>query len=152
MNPDSMSDLEKGALRAALAVLRGINLETEIINGLKQAFAAAGQVLRRLLDELAAVLERLRQQVGAFQPAQLLKTITDALSRAKALAENLNGHLFLQPLYNQLDAAIRSFESLKPGQLLDPLQGPYQMMLAAVDQLNPAAWLTPLNDLYAAID
>src|SRR5439155_26142370 len=115
MNPDAMSDLEKGALRAALAVLQAIDLESQIIKGLKQAFATAGQALRRLLDELAAVLDRLRQQVGAFQPAQLLEAITQALARAQSLAEDLNGRLLLRPLYDQLDAATRAFESLGPG-------------------------------------
>ena len=152
MNPDAMSDIEKGALRAALAVLQSIDLEGKIIDGLKQAFAAAGQALRRLLDDLAAVMERLRQQVGAFQPAQLLESITQALTRAQSLAENLNGRLLLRPLYDQLDAATGAFAAVGPGQLLDPLQGPYQTMLGAVDQLNPAAWLAPLNDLYTAID
>jgi hypothetical protein len=152
MNPDALSDVERLALQGALAVLRAIDLETEIVAGLKTAFAAAGREFRRLLDELGMLLETLRQHLSAYDPRLILSALTDVLGRAAAAAQQLNGGLLVRPLQEQLDAAIGQLQTLSPGAILDPLQQPYRVATGAVRALDPAEWLEPLSEIYAAVD
>jgi hypothetical protein len=147
-----LSDLEKTALRTALSVLTALDLESEIINGLKAAFAEAGRGLRGLLDELGAVLDRLRHQLDQYQPRQLLASVTDVLNRAMTLAESINGRLLLKPLEDQLDQLVRELQNISPGAVLTPLEQPFQVVKDAVERLDPANWLGPLNEFHAAVD
>lgn len=152
INPNALSDVEKLALKAALAVLQAIDLENFIAEQVKRGFHAAKDEVEKVLDELAAILNMLRERLEAFQPRQLVAALTGLLDEAKKAVDGLNARSLLQPIYREVDGFAGRLRAISPGALLDPLQQPYQTVLAAVNQLNPDQLIAPLNALYAQIN
>ena len=103
INPNALSDIEKLALKAALAVLQGIDLEGKVNVQLKGSFHGAGGGLKGLINDLGAVLDRLKQQLDQFQPQQIIGVLSGALDKAAQLADQLNGKLLLAPVYKEID-------------------------------------------------
>lgn len=152
INPDSLSDVEKLAIQGALAILREIDLEGAVINGLKQAYHAAEGEVKNLLDQLNTALQGLSGRFNVFSPDALLAPVNDVLDEGAQLVDGLNGQTLLSFLYDLLEELKSTLQALNPGQLLDPLQAPYNEIMAAVNRLNPAEWLAPLRAVYAEID
>ncbi len=152
INPNALSDAERLALTAALAVLRSIDLEGQVIGGLKQGFAKAQHSVTDLLAELGRILDRVRAHVDEFSPDKALKPLDDLLGQAAAQVEQVNGTVLLRPLYAEVDNLAGRLAALDPGQLLDPLQAPYDALMAAVNRIDPNQWVAPLRALYAEID
>ncbi len=152
INPNALSDAEKLAIQGALAVIRAIDLEGAVINGLKDAYHAAEGEVKSLLDQLNAALQGLSGRFNVFSPDALLSPVNDILAEGAQLVDSLNGQTLLGFLYDLLEELKATLQALNPGQLLDPLQAPYNEIMAAVNRLNPAAWLAPLRAIYAEID
>ncbi|HKP87321.1 MAG TPA: hypothetical protein VJZ26_14550 [Blastocatellia bacterium] len=152
INPNALSDVEKLALKGALAVLQAIDLEGIINEQVKRGFNAAKDQLQKLLDELTAILKSLRERLDAYRPQQLVAALTGLLDQAQKAVDGLNARRMMQPLYQQVDDFADRLKAVSPGALLDPLQPPYQAVLAAVNHLNPDQIIAPLNALYAQIN
>ncbi|MEB3294390.1 MAG: hypothetical protein VKJ24_14620 [Synechococcales bacterium] len=152
INPNALSDAEKFALKAALAVLEAIDLEGQVIQGLVQGFGALQDQVKGLLGEITAALHQLKDQLSGFNPTVVLKPIQDLLDQAVGFVNQLNGDLIINPLKSQVNQLTGLLTNLQPGRLLQPLQAPYQDMMAVVNQLDPAEWTAPLNLLYGEIE
>jgi hypothetical protein len=152
INPNSLSDVEKLALQGALAILQQIDLEGQVVSGLRTGYHAAEREVKSLLDQITAVLNRLRDQFGAFDPSAILKPVNDVLDMLSTQVERLNGRALLSPLYGDLDSLEVTVQALQPGRLLDPLQAPFDVLTQTLNRLDPTAWVAPLNTLYEEID
>jgi hypothetical protein len=152
MNPNALSDVEKLAIKAALAFLEGFDLENIIETKAKEGFDKARDAVKPLLDDLEAVLRRLRQQLEAYDPARFVATLNELLDDAKGLADKLDAKRLLKPLFEQVDEFVERLEALSPGSLLDPLVGPYKEVVGVVNQLQPERLIAPLNALYEEVD
>jgi ElaB/YqjD/DUF883 family membrane-anchored ribosome-binding protein len=152
INPNALSDAERFALTTALAVLRSIDLEGQVISGLKQGFAQAQQGVTGLLADLGRILDRVKAHVDQFSPTKALQPLDDLLGQAAAQAAQVNATVLLRPLYAEVDNLAGRLAALSPDQLLDPLQAPYDALMAAVNRIDPAHWVAPLRALYADID
>jgi hypothetical protein len=152
LNPNALSDVEKAALQAALAVVRAVDLQgivqTEVKAGFNQARDAALDGLARV----GGVLEGVRDQVRRFSPAALVQQLVALLGQARDAVNRLDGRTVMRPLYSQVDNLAASFGQARPGALLAPLQAPYQLVMDGVEQLDPQRLVAPLNDIYARID
>ena len=152
INPNALSDAEKLAITGALAVLEAIDLETQVVDGLKTGYHTAEAEVKNLLDQIVAALEQLRDEIGVFNPQVILDPINAVLDEANGLLDKVNARTLIAPLYEQLDALAQTLQEIAPGQLLDPLQGAYDELLGLLNRLDPAQWVAPLNDIYAQID
>jgi ElaB/YqjD/DUF883 family membrane-anchored ribosome-binding protein len=152
IDPSTLSDAEKLALRAALALLEEIDLEDQVISGLKQGYRTAEREIKGLLEEITAALEQLRETIEAFDPAQVLGPVSEGLDAAGEAIKKVNGQALVRPLQKQVDSLVKKLEEFSPGQVLDPLQAPYDTMMETVNRLDPAQWVAPLNELYEHID
>ena len=152
INPNALSDAEKLALTAALAVIEAIDLQTQVIGGLKSGYHSAEGEVRSILDQIAAALNQLRDKIGVFNPETILQPINGALEAANQLLDKVNARTLLAPLYAQMDTLRGMLADLAPGRLLDPLQGAFDQAVGLLNRLDPAQWVAPLNDLYAQID
>jgi hypothetical protein len=152
INPNALSDAEKLALKAALAVLEALDLENRVVAGLQQGYHTAEAEVKNLLHQLTAALQQLRDKFGAFNPEMVLQPINTLLGDANALLDRLNARTLLGGLYDQLHAMEGALQALAPGRLLDPLQAPFDTLVATVNRLDPATWVAPLHTLYNQID
>lgn len=152
IDPNTLSDAEKLALRAALALLEEIDLEDQVISGLKQGYRAAEGEIKGLLDEITGAFEQLRETIEGFDPGQVLGPVGEGLEAVGDAVERVNGQSLVRPLQKQVDDLVERLEGLSPGQVLDPLQAPYDSMMATVNRLDPSEWVAPLNELYDQID
>jgi ElaB/YqjD/DUF883 family membrane-anchored ribosome-binding protein len=152
IDPNTLSDVEKLALRAALALLEEIDLEDQVISGLKQGYRAVEGEIKGLLDEITAALEQLRETIEGFDPGKVLGPVSEGLDAAGEAVKKVNGQALVRPLQEQVDNLVEKLEEFSPGQVLDPLQAPYDSMMETVNRLDPAQWVAPLNELYEQID
>jgi ElaB/YqjD/DUF883 family membrane-anchored ribosome-binding protein len=152
IDPNTLSDAEKLALRAALALLEEIDLEDQIISRLKQAYREAEGEIKGLLEDITAVLEQFRETIERFDPGQVLGPVGEALDETGRAIEKVNGQALVRPLQKQVDTMVEKLEEFSPGQVLDPLQAPYDTMMETVNRLDPGQWAAPLDELYEQID
>ncbi|MBI1928704.1 hypothetical protein HYR99_31225, partial [Candidatus Poribacteria bacterium] len=151
INPNALSDVEKIGLKAGLAALEAIDLESELIDGLKAGFKAVEDETKSLLNQLTNRLKRLREKLGDFDPEAILGPLRNSLEGASAAAEGLNATALFNPLHAQVDGFIAVLEAMSPGPLLDSLQASYDSMMSQMNRLNPDRWVAPLNQLYDSI-
>ena len=152
IDPNALSDAEKFALRAALAVLEEIDLEGEIVEELREGYGAAEGQAKLLLDDLTGALERLRTAMGEFEPQQLLGPLLAGLETASKEVRRLDGGALVNPVKERVKDLVKELETLSPGSLLIPLQAPYDSMMQAVGRLDPANLISPLEEVYKQID
>lgn len=153
INPDALSEPEKFAIKAALAVLEALDIQNEIVVNLKFAYHGEAEApVRALLDKLAGYMDQIRQKLDAFSPTVLLAPVNDLLDEVEAFADQLNGRMLMRFFYEKVDEFGETLNNISPEQILDPLQAPYDSLMERVEQLNPDTWVAPLNDLYAEID
>jgi hypothetical protein len=152
INPNALSDAEKLALKAALAVLEALDLQGQVVVGLKDGYHAAEAEVRTILNQIVAALNQVRASVGVFDPSVVLRPIDGALDEANKLLDKVNARTLLAPLFAQLERLERLVQELAPGRLLDPLQGAFGELTGLLNRLDPAQWVAPLAGLYAAID
>ena len=152
INPNALSDAEKLALTAALAFLEAIDLQTQVIDGLKSGYHSAENEVRAILNQIVAALNLLRDKVGVFNPDVILQPVNAVLESANKLLDQVNARSLLAPLYTQIDALQTMLQELAPGRLLDPLQAVFDQSLGLLTRLDPAQWVAPLDTLYAQID
>jgi hypothetical protein len=103
IDPNALSDVERLALQTALAVLRSIDLEGQVVTGLKQGFAEAQRGITGLLAELGRVLDRVRAHVDEFSPDKALQPLDGLLRQAAAQVQRLNATVLLRPLNEVVD-------------------------------------------------
>ena len=152
INPNALSDAEKLALKAALAVLEAIDLEGQVVVGLKTGYHAAEAEVKAILNQIVAALNELSEKVGVFNPEIILQPINGALDEANKLLDKVNARTLLGPLYEQIDRLERMMQEISPGRLLDPLQAAYGELTGLLNRLDPAQWVAPLDVLYGEID
>ena len=152
IQPSALSEPERLALQAALAVLRGIDLEGTVVAQLKAGFGAAKDEVAALLADLGRVLDQVRAHVAAFDPDKALQPLDALLGRAADEVRQANATVLLRPLQALADEAAGALDHVSPARLLAPLQAPYDSLLAAVQRVDPAQWVAPLRSLYAEID
>lgn len=152
IDPNALSDAEKFALRAALAVVEEIDLEGEIVEELREGYGAAEGEAKRLLDDLESALRRLRTAMEEFDPERLLDPLVTGLRTASEEVRRVNGRSLVGPVRGRVQELVKELEAVSPGLLLDPLQAPYDAMMQAVDRMDPASWTAPLEELYEQID
>jgi len=152
INPNALSDAERLALASALVVVEGIDLETQVVDGLKAGYAAAENEIRFLLNQIVATLQHLRDAADTFNPASILGPIGTALEDAGRLLEGMTVQALLAPLHAELEQVERRFHDMAPERLLVPLQAAYERLAALLARLDPASWTAPLEALYTQID
>lgn len=152
INPNSLSDAERLALLAALAIFEEIDLEEDIISVLKNSYQEAEIRVEELLGELTGALERLRGALADLDPGRILDPVGEALRSVESGVGRLNGQALVRPLKEQAAGYEKELERFSPGRLLDPLQEPYDSMMQLVNRLDPDNWVAPLHELYKEID
>ena len=123
INPNALSDAEKLALTAALAVIEAIDLQTQVIGGLKSGYHSAEGEVRSILDQIAAALNQLRDKIGVFNPETILQPINGALEAANQLLDKVNARTLLAPLYAQIDTLRGMLEESGAGAAAGPAAG-----------------------------
>jgi hypothetical protein len=151
MNPNSLSDVEKTAVKLALAALEALDLETQVIQGIKSGYGEAEDQITALLTELEAVLQQLHNNVSSFNAHELLEPFSNRLGELSAHIGTLNGKLLLKPVTALVDQFEAQLTAASPGVLLDPLQTPYETLLVAINRLDPLNWTAPLQSIYERI-
>jgi hypothetical protein len=155
INPNALSDAEKLALKAALAILEAIDLESQesqVIAGLKTEYRSAENEVKAIFNQIVASLNQVRDKVGVFNPDVVLQPINGALDEANKLLDKANARTLLGSLYEQIDHLERMVLEIAPGRILDPLQPAYDELMNLLNRLDPTQWVAPLNALYAQID
>jgi hypothetical protein len=152
INPNALSSVEKLAIKAALVVLEEINLEDIIATEVKNVFNQAKDGAKSVLDELVALLNRLREKLEEFQPRRLLGALETVFGQVERVVDSMSARALCAPLYQQIDEFAERLNGVSPGALLDPLRQPYQALLSAVNQLDPDQLIAPLDELYAKIN
>jgi hypothetical protein len=152
IDANALSDVEKLALQAALAVLNETNLDDALVDGLKQGYHAAEAEFKKLLDKLAGLLAQLQGALSRLDLTSSLDVVDDAFGSARSFLDSINGKLLMQPAYDLSAELEQALSQLSPGDILDGLQDPYDQMMGFVNRVDPDTWTAPLNELYAKID
>lgn len=152
INPNSLSDIEKLAIKGALALIREIDLTGKITVDLKGGFGIIVNEIKELLAVLTAALENLRKNMGEYDPSKILEPVNSLFDSLSKGMNSLNAAALLSPIYKKIDEFVAILKGLSPGSLLSPLQKPYDDMMQYVEMIDPAKWTAPLNELYNQID
>jgi hypothetical protein len=152
IRPDALSDAEKLAIQGGLALLRAVDLEGMINSQLKSGFAALGNELKGLINQIIAAWQDLRGRLGNFDPESVMGPLSALLDQVTGAVQRLNGATLLAPLYELLESLRARLAALSPGALLRVLRAPYAQMMNVVERVNPDVWVAPLRMLYAEID
>ncbi|MFM2119595.1 MAG: hypothetical protein RL722_1063, partial [Pseudomonadota bacterium] len=152
IRPESLSDVEKVALQAGLAILRAIDLESFIETNLNQGYAALDDELVQAVNTALNAWLDLRQRLGVFDGAALAAPITQAFADIQRAVASVDGAGVLAPLQQLIDQLTAQAEGLNPAALLQPLEAPYGRMMATINRANPDVWVAPLRVLHGEID
>lgn len=152
IDANALSDAEKLALQAALAVLNETNLDDALIDGLKQGYHGAEGEFKKLLDKLAGLLGRLQEALSGLDLVASLDVVDEVLGSANHFLDSINGKLLMKPAYELATDLESKLAQLSPGDILDSVQAPYDQMIGFVERIDPEVWTEPLNELYAKID
>lgn len=152
LNPNALSEVEKVALQAALAVVRAVDLEGVVEREVKHGFGVARDAALTGLDKVTGVLQGVKENVEQFSPQRLVQELVGILEQANQTVARLDGRAVMRPLYGELDTLGALLGQARPGALLGPLQAPYQAVMAGVEQFNPDGLVAPLNALYARVN
>ena len=152
IKPESISDVEKVALQAGLAILRAIDLESMIESQLKNGYAVINNGLNQAVQTVLDAWLAFRRRIVAFDGAALAAPITGLLDELEKTVKGVNGALLLAPLQGLVDQLLSQLQGLSPAALLAPLQAPYQQMMHQLDRANPDVWVQPLRSLHGEID
>jgi molecular chaperone GrpE (heat shock protein) len=152
IRPDALSDAEKLAIQAGLALLRAIDLEGMINTQLKNGFAELGNELKGLINQILAAWQDFRRRLGNFDPESVMGPLGSLLDQVTGAVQKLNGATLMAPLYELVESLKARLATLSPGSLLRVLREPYAQMMAVVERVNPDVWVAPLRTLYAEID
>lgn len=152
MGADTLSDAERLAIQAALAVLRAVNVRGQIVVGLTGGYDELDALVRQALLAVRGVLDDLMAVLRQLDPKALLQPLRDALDEATDVVGSASARALLNPLRQQADAMTGALAELRPGRLLDPLRGPYAQVKAAADLLDPQRWLGPLDEVWSHVE
>lgn len=152
MGADSLSDAERLAIQAALAVLRAVNVRGEIVVGLTAGYDELDALVRQALQAVRGVLDDLMAVLRQLDPNALLQPLRDALDEATDVVGSASARALLNPLREQVDVVTDALAQLRPGRLLDPLRGPYGQVKAAAELLDPQRWLGPLDEVWGHVE
>jgi hypothetical protein len=152
IRPDALSDAEKLAIQAGLAILRAIDLEGMINTQLKNGYAELSNQVKALINQIIAAWQDFRSRLGNFDPESVMGPLSGLLDQVTGAVERLNGATLLKPLYDLVDSLKDRLAALSPGSLLRVLRDPYAQVMAVVERVDPDVWVEPLRMLYAEID
>jgi len=152
IRPESISDIERAAIQAALSVLRAIDLEGMIDKELKKGFATLDDELTQAVQSVLNAWLALRQRVGGLDGSALVAPVTGLLDTVQTSVLKINGTVVIAPLQTLIDELMSKLQALSPGAILDPLEAPYNQMMQTIQRANPDVWVQPLRDLYKEID
>ncbi|MGZ4434045.1 MAG: hypothetical protein ACXVW7_10525, partial [Trebonia sp.] len=103
MNPDALSEESKLAVRAALAVLEALDVEDRVVKALGEGYRTLDGAVRRVLDDIAAELERLHRAVGELDPTAVLTPVTAGLSALRSAVDSLDAASLTAGLRGEID-------------------------------------------------
>jgi hypothetical protein len=152
IRPESLSDVERVAIQAALSVLRSIDLEGMVDNELKKGFAALDDELTKAVQAILNAWLQLRNRICGLDGQGLLAPITGLLDNVSKAVLGINGTMVVAPLQTSIDQLTTKLRALSPGAILDPLQAPYNQMMQTIQRASPDVWVQPLRALYTEID
>lgn len=152
IRPESLSDVEKVAIQAALSILRAIDLEGMIENELKKGFAALDAELTQGVQAILNAWLEFRRRIGGLDGSSLAAPVTALLDQVGNAVKGINGTMVVAPLQKLIDELMGKVQALSPGAILDPLQDPYNRMMQTIQRANPDVWVQPLRALYTEID
>ncbi|HNG81646.1 MAG TPA: hypothetical protein PLW24_19395, partial [Burkholderiaceae bacterium] len=152
LNPNAMSDIEKGALQAALAVVRAVDLEGIVQREVKSGFASARDAALDALQRVTGVLDGVRERVRLYSPEALVQQLSGLLLQGQRAVQGLDAQSLIRPLYAEVERLGSEMARMRPGALLQPLAAPYSAVRDGVAQLDPTRLVQPLESLYAGID
>ena len=152
IKPESLSDVEKVAIQAALSILRAIDLEGMIENELKKGFAALDSELTKGVQAILDAWLEFRRRIGGLDGSSLAAPVTALLDQVGNAVQGINGTMVVAPLQKLIDESMGKLQALSPGAILDPLQDPYNRMMQTIQRANPDVWVQPLRALYTEID
>lgn len=152
INPNSLSEVEKVALQAGLAILRAVDLESMIDTQLKSGFKTIDDQLTQGVQTVLDAWLQFRQRIGGFDGGALVAPVNALLGQVGGAVQSINGTLVLAPLSQLVDQLLAQANRLSPGALLGPLKAPYAQMMATINRANPDVWVAPLRLLKTEID
>jgi uncharacterized protein (DUF2267 family) len=152
IKPESLSDVEKVAIQAALSILRAIDLEGMIENELKKGFNTLDDELAQGIQTILDAWLEFRRRIGGLDASSLAGPILGLLDQVGNAVKGLNGTMAIAPLQHLVDALVGQLQALSPEAILNPLQAPYDSMMQTIQKANPDVWVQPLRLLHAEID
>jgi hypothetical protein len=152
IKPESLSDVERVAIQAALSILRGIDVEGMIEKELKKGFNALDDEVAKGVHAVLDAWLEFRRRIGGLDASSLAAPITGLLDKVGNTVQGINGTVVVAPLQKLIDDLLGKLQSLSPEAILDPLQQPYDRMMQTIQRANPDVWVQPLRALHAEID
>lgn len=152
IDPPALSEAERLAIVAALAVLRELDLHSDVLEPLRRRLDDASRPVLDLLREITTRLERLRDRVVALAPDEVIGRAAASLQDIADTVESISAERLLEPAHRQVDALEEQLRAVDPGPLLTPLEPPFAVVSDAVGRLDPEHWLRPAADAWSQVD
>ncbi len=148
IDPASLNDLLREALKAALDLVITIDLSGTITPPLREGFQAIKQVPQAAIDALQQGYESAIAMLDALNPEQLLGALFSAFAVVEDAIASLDLTLLLKPLDDLHAQYLQApLVALQPSTLLEPVTEAFQTVTAQFDQIDSAQILAPLNQL-----
>lgn len=173
IDPSSLNDILREALKTALDVIISIDFTAEITNPLDDEFEAIKAVPQSAIDALQERYEMALQLLDNIKPDQLLEVLYAAFDTISAAVNSvdiasllgpldelhqeylqeplaaLQPSVLLQPVVEAFQEITSLFDDVNSGELIGPLIEQLDAFKAAVSALDITVWV---DDLLAAID
>lgn len=151
IDPESLDDLLRAALAAALDGVVSVDFSAEISAPLGERFAAVRAVPEGLLDELQAGYEQALARLQELSPEErLLEPLAAATATIREALEGIDLEAVVARLDRPFEEAVLApLEALRPSALLEPLIEAHGRLAAAAGELRGEVLLAPVA---AALD
>ncbi|HVG95734.1 MAG TPA: hypothetical protein VNK05_02395 [Chloroflexota bacterium] len=147
IDPQSLNELLRAALKAAVAVLEATDFERDVTDALVGELDDVEQGALRSAEQAARRLDELTAGVRELDPEQLIAgPLESAVDAAKRQVASVRPGAALQPALGELDALLVRLEDLAPSRLLRPALDFRDRLIATVGGLSGADLLRPLDD------
>jgi division protein CdvB (Snf7/Vps24/ESCRT-III family) len=153
---ETLSEILKGALAAALAVFKSLNFDEEVEKYLTEKFdEGVAFVNDEVLGRLQAELDKILNFLSAVQPSRLLEGtgIDEAYEDMAAQLRAFRPSEVLEPVLDAVTGAADLLDGASPGALLAPLMQPLNELQTYLAQtLSPAPVHAMLSGKIAELD
>lgn len=148
IDPESLNELLREALKVALDLVITIDLSGTITPPLRQGFADIKRVPQAAIDALQAGYEDALNLLDALNPTQLLTVLFSAFDVVAEAIAALDLTALLKPLDDLHEQYLQApLAELQPDRLLVPLSEAFETATASFDQLDSAQIIAPLTQL-----